>query len=429
MLCRDGRIVAVGHDLEAPDGAREVHAEHLLVLPGLINAHQHLYQVALRAVRELERAPIGPWLAGLGRRCLAWEAQGRLTPELVGAVAACGLAESLLGGVTTVADQHYLHPAGPTRPFVEATIEAAARLGIRFHAARGTLTLGRDQGGGADPALVQDVDEVLDDCVRLIEGHHDPTEGSMCRVDLAPCGVHADVPELFDELARLAADHRGVRLHTHLYEVVDTAFCHERYGCSPWQFLEDHGWAGPATWLAHSVDVPVSELAAIAAAGVGIAHLPAPDLKMGWGTAPLREMWDAGVTVGFGTTGSASNDGANLLGDLRLAALVHRPTGDPERWPTARELLRAATRGSADCLGRPELGRVEVGAVADLAAWDLHTVDRVGVEDPVAGLLFCGLSDRAHTVVVDGRLVVDQGQLLTAEERRLGATARQLLRP
>ena len=426
VLCRNGSIEAIGANLDAPD-ATVIDASELLVLPGLINAHQHLYQVGLRAIPELERALIGPWLGGLGARCLDWWDSGRLTPTFVEALAACGLAESLLGGVTTVADQHYLHPAGPTQPFIEATIAAARALGGRLHAGRGTLTLGRKQGGSADPRLVQSSTEVVRHATELIDEFHDPEPGAMVRIDLAPCGVHVDGADVFEAFAELAEDHDGVRLHTHLYEAVDTAFCVDRYGITPWQFLQRHGWASDRTWVAHVVDIPLHEIAQLAEAGVGVAHLPAPDLRMGWGTAPLREFLDAGVTVGFGTTGSASNDGANLLGDLRLAALAHRHHDDPALWPTARELLWAATRGSAACLGRPELGRIDVGAAADLAAWDLGTVDRVGVHDPLIGLVLSGLSDRAHTVVVAGQVVVSEGRLVTADERDLARRANELL--
>jgi len=429
VVCVDGWITAIGAELPVPDGADVIDASELLVLPGLINAHQHLYQVGLRAIPELERALIGPWLGGLGSRCVDWWESGRLGPELIGALAACGLAESLLGGVTTTADQHYLHPAGPTLSLIEATIDAAGVVGSRLHAGRGSLTLGREQGGSADPRLVQDPEEVLRHATELIERFHDPTPGARIRVDLSPCGVHVDGAALFEAFVELAAAHVGVRLHTHLYEAVDTAFSHGRYGISPWEFLVRHGWAQDRTWLAHVVDIPLAEIPELAAAGVAVAHLPAPDLRMGWGCAPLREFLDAGVTVGFGTTGSASNDGANLLGDLRLAALVHR-TGeqDPERWPTARELLAMATRGSAACLGRPELGRVEVGAAADLSCWDLGTVDRVGQADPLIGLVLAGLSDRAHTVICAGEVVVRHGQLITADERELARRANSLLR-
>lgn len=251
VLVSDGLIEQIGVGLRAglaaggeaaPD--RVVDCRGLLALPGIINAHQHLYQGAARAVPSLERALIGPWLAGLGTLVRSWHEAGSFGPDVVRAVARAVLAESLLGGQTTVADQHYFHPAGATRPYVEATIEAAAEMGIRLHACRGSLTL------GADPAVVQDVDEVVRHCAALIDAHHDAAPDAMVRVALAPCGVHADRPELFDELAVLAGDHDGVRLHTHLYEKVDTAACQARYGITPWQFLVVHGWAGPQTWIA-----------------------------------------------------------------------------------------------------------------------------------------------------------------------------------
>jgi cytosine/adenosine deaminase-related metal-dependent hydrolase len=428
LVAVDGVITAVGpgvaDDLAPLPGDRVVDGRGLVVLPGLVNAHQHLYQGAFRAVPELERIEILPWLAGLGSRVRAQHAAGRFGPDAVEAVAAAVLTESLLGGQTTVADQHYFHPAGPTQPYVEATIGAAGALGVRLTAARGTLTL------GPEPSVLQDVDEVVRHCEELIATHHDPSPAAMVRVALAPCGVHADRPELFDELAALAADHPGVRLHTHLYEVVDTDACRELYGTSPWEFLVEHGWAGPQTWLAHVCDVPVAELPQMAAAGVSVAHLVAPDLRMGWGLAPLRAMLDAELTVGFGTTGSSSNDGANLLGDLRLAALAHRSTdADPLRWPSARELLGAATRGSALCLGRPELGRLEVGAQCDLAGWDMDAVDRVGVHDPVAGLVLTGLGSRADLVAVGGEVLIEDGDPVAFDPDEIAARAREALAP
>jgi cytosine/adenosine deaminase-related metal-dependent hydrolase len=428
LVAVDGVITAVGpgvaEGLAPLPGDRVVDGRGLVVLPGLVNAHQHLYQGAFRAVPELERIEILPWLAGLGSRVRAQHAAGRFGPEAVEAVATAVLTESLLGGQTTVADQHYFHPAGRTAPYVEATIAAAAGLGVRLTAARGTLTL------GPEPSVLQTVDEVVRHCGELIAAHHDPSAGSMVRVALAPCGVHADRPELFDELAALALHHPGVRLHTHLYEVVDTDACRELYGTSPWEFLVEHGWAGPQTWLAHVCDVPVDELPEMAAAGVSVAHLVAPDLRMGWGLAPLRAMFDAGLTVGFGTTGSSSNDGANLLGDLRLAALAHRSTdADPMRWPSARELLGAATRGSASCLGRPELGRLVVGARCDLAGWDMHAVDRVGVHDPVAGLVLTGLGSRADLVAVEGQVLIEDGEPVAFDPDEIAARAREALAP
>lgn len=427
VLVADGVIEAIGVGLAAGAGPldRVVDGTGLVVLPGLINAHQHLYQGACRAVPHLERALIGPWLAGLGALVKGWFEAGRFGPDVVEAVAAAVLTESLLGGVTTVADQHYFFPSGPSLPYVEATVAAATQVGVRLHACRGTLTM------GPDPAVTQAVDEVLRHAATLIETLHDPAPGARVRVALAPCGAHVDVPELFDELAALAAAHDGVRLHTHLYEKVDVEVCRERYGCTPWEFLVAHGWAQPRTWLAHVPDPPGSELAEMAAAGVGIAHVVAPDLRMGWGLAPVRDMLDVGVPVGFGTTGSASNDGANLLGDLRLAALAHRSRDpdDPQRWLSARELLAAATRGSAACLGRDDLGVLAPGRQADLAGWDLRAVDRVGVHDPVAGLLLTGLSARAALVAVAGDVLVEEGTATSLDVAGVAARARAAIPP
>jgi cytosine/adenosine deaminase-related metal-dependent hydrolase len=426
VLVDDGAIVAIGVDLDMRGPVdRIVDGRGLVLLPGLVNAHQHLYQGACRAVPQLERALIGPWLAGLGALVKGWWADGRFGPDAVGAVSAAVLTESLLGGVTTVADQHYFFPAGPSDGYVEATVASAAEVGVRLHACRGSIT------DGPDPDVTQSVDEVVRHSKSLIASVHDPAPSARTRVALAPCGPHVDAPELFDELAAVAADHDGVRLHTHLYEHVDDEVCRARHGCTPWELLAVHGWAQPRTWLAHVVNPPPREIPEMAAAGVGIAHLVAPDLRMGWGTAPVRDYLDAGCTVGFGTTGSASNDGANLLGDLRLAVLAHRSTDpeDPERWLTARELLRAATRGSADCLGRPELGRIAVGARADLAGWDLTAVDRIGVHDPVAGLLLTGLSSHASLVVVEGDVLVERGVPTRLDVPAVAARARAAVPP
>ena len=420
VLVDEDLIVEIGAGLDREGCDRVIDGAGLVVLPGLINAHQHLYQGATRAITSLERALIGPWLAGLGATFKDWWRRGLFEPEHVEAIAAAVLTESLLGGVTTVADQHYFHPAGPTRPYVEATIIAARAIGVRLHACRGTLTL------GPDAEVVQTVDEVVRHCAALIAEYHDPAPGAMTRIALAPCGVHVDELEVFDEFAALAADHEHVRLHTHLYEKVDADAAQQRYGRTPWELLVAHGWAQPRTWLAHVVDPPAPEIAEIADAGVSVAHLIAPDLRMGWGLAPLRAYLDAGVVVGFGTTGSASNDGADLLGDLRIAALAHRSTDpdNPARWPTARELLRMATRGSAACLGREDVGVLAPGRRADLAAWDLRRVDRIGVHDPLVGLVLTGLSSQAAFVAVDGEILVEHEITTTLDVDAIAARAR-----
>jgi len=425
----DGTTIAeVGVGLPTDGVDRVIDGSGLLALPGLINAHHHLYQTAMRAIPKLERSSIGPWLAGVSAVALGWWRAGRFTHDLVRAVGRAALLESLLGGVTTTADQHYFFPGGDPGGYVEATIEAALDLGVRLHAARGTITHGRADGGTADDALVEPVDAVLRHCAALIDRYHDPEPRARIRVDIAPCGVHVDRPEMFVEAAALAEDRPGVRLHTHLYERVDVEVAASRYGTTPWRLMDRFGWATDRAWFAHVNRPPPDEIPEIAAAGSGVAHLIAPDLRLGWGLAPVREFLDAGVTLGFGTTGSASNDGSNLLGDLRLASLAHRLGEDePERWPRVRELLRAATRGSAACLGRDDLGAIEPGRAADIACFDLTQVDRVGVHDPVAGLVLTGLSDVASLVMVNGEVLVEGGHPTKVDPAEIAREARALV--
>ncbi|MXV90918.1 MAG: amidohydrolase family protein [Acidimicrobiia bacterium] len=424
-----GRIAEIG-DLQPQDGETVIDASRLLVMPGLINAHQHLYQVGLRCVPELERVLLDDWLIGLGRVCMDWWRDGHFTPEAIATMARAGMVESLLCGITTVADQHYFFPGGVTAPYIEATIEAAQEVGIRLNAGRGTMTYARSDGGEAPDVACQSVDEVLRHSLELIDNCHDPDPLARIRIDLAPCGPHVDRLELFAAFAEIAAENPGVGLHTHLYEGVDTQFCRRRYGKSPWQVLGQAGWHDDKVWLAHMVDCPRGEIPDYASTGVGIVHLVAPDLRMGFRPAPVRWWLDGGCTVGFGTTGSASNDGGNQMGDMRLAALAHRQhSPDPERWLSARDLLAMSTRGSARCLSRPALGTITPGAGADIAAWDITTVDRVGVHDPVIGLLLTGLSDRADLVIAAGEVVVRDGRCVSVDEDEVAAAARTTLPP
>ena len=424
-----GRIAEIG-DLQPQDAETVIDCSRLLVMPGLINAHQHLYQVGLRCVPDLERILLQEWLKGLGQLCMQWWREGHFTPETIATMARAGMVESLLCGVTTVADQHYYYPGGVTEPYLEAIIEEALAVGIRLNAGRGTMTYPRSEGGEGPDTACQSVDEVLRHSLELIDAYHDPDPLAQIRIDLAPCGPHVDRREVFSAFAEIAAENPGVGLHTHLYEGVDTQFCRRRYGRSPWQVIGEEGWHDDKVWLAHMVDCPRGEIPDYAATGVGLVHLVAPDLRMGFRPAPVRWWLDGGCTVGFGTTGSASNDGGNQMGDMRLAALSHRQhSPDPDRWLSARELLAMSTRGSARCLSRPALGTLTPGAAADIAAWDITTVDRVGVHDPVIGLVLTGLSDRADLVIAAGEVVVRDGRCVSVDEDEVAAAARATLPP
>ncbi|MBE1583761.1 amidohydrolase [Nonomuraea angiospora] len=424
ILIDGPRIAAIGHDLPAGDVERVIDGTGLLALPGLINAHQHLFQASLRTLPPLERSGMPRFLDLQNELVLRRWQEGRFRAADIGAIARAALAESVLGGVTTVADQHTVFPGEEPEPYVEAVIEAAAEVGVRLHAGRGSVTFSRTRGGMIDDVFAEPVDAVLRHAEHLIATHHDPEPYAMTRIVLAPSGVVSDVPEMFRAFADLAAAHPGVRLHTHLHHHEDTRLAQARFGTSPWRILNEHGFTGDRLWVAHGVTPPPEEIAEYAAAGIGVAHIPAADLKLGWGLAPVRRYLDAGVTLGFGTTGSMTNDGANLLGDLRLAALAHRaPRTEPEEWPTARELLAMATRGSAACLGRPDLGSLAVGQAADISCWDLTTVDRAGAHDPLAALLFTGLSDIAALVLVNGIPVVEGGKVTRVD---VAAAAREV---
>jgi len=430
ILIEGREIAGVGPGLPTDGVARVIDGSGLLAIPGLVNAHQHLYQAAMRALPGLERSLMGSWLAGVGRVSIGWWRDGRFDDELVSAVARAALVESLLGGVTTTADQHYFFPGGRPGGFVEATIEAALDLGVRLHAARGSITMGASHGGTADDVLTESVDDVIRHCAELIGRYHDPGRFARIRVDVAPCGVHVDLPEMFTEAVALAQDHPTVRLHTHLYERVDVDMCEQRYGTTPWRMLERWGWGTDRASFAHMNRPSDEEIREIGAAGPGVVHLIAPDLRLGWGLAPVRGYLDAGARLGFGTTGSSSNDGSNVLGDLRVALLAHRiGERDPERWPTARELLRAATRGSAECLGRDDLGVIAPGRAADIACFDMTTVDRVGIHDPLVGLLLAGLSDAASLVMVNGEILVEDGRPVRVDAAEVATRARALIPP
>jgi 8-oxoguanine deaminase len=407
----DGRrIDRIGSDLPTRDADRVIDGRGLLATPGLINAHQHLYQASLRTIPQLERSGMPAFLMaqntiGLDR----WRA-GRLGAAEQRVIARAALTESVLGGITTVADQHLFFPGREPEPYVEETIAAAGEVGVRLHACRGTITFSRAQGGMVSDEQAEPIEEIVAHCRELIARYHDPEPFAMVRVALAPSGVISDTPALFDALAELAEEHATVRLHTHLHHFEDTRLAHRLFGTSPWRILQKHGFANDKLWVAHCPTAPVEEISEYVTAGIAIAHIPAADLKLGWGLAPIRAWLDAGIPVGVGTTGSMTNDGANLLGDLRVAALAHRAVEkNPERWPSARELLAMATRGSAACLGRDDLGVLAPGMAADIACWDLTGVDRIGIHDPVAALLFTGLSQVARLVLVNGQIVVEGG--------------------
>lgn len=396
-------------------------ASRHVVLPGLINTHHHFYQTLTRCLpAALDRTLFG-WLQAL------YPVWARLTPEALDAAVTVAMAELLLSGCTTTTDHHYVFPPG-LEDAIAIEAAAAGRLGIRAVLTRGSMDLSQRDGGLPPDSVVQDADTILDDSLRLIDRLHDPAPHAMLQIALAPCSPFSVTTRLMRETAALA-DRRGVRLHTHLAETVDeAAFCQDRFGCTPLDYLEECGWLRPGTWLAHGIHFGPEEIARLGRARVGVTHCPCSNQLLASGTCPVCALEAAGVPVGLGVDGSASNSASNLMQEVRAALLLQRGVNGIDA-VSHRDALRWATEGSADCIGRPELGRIAVGAAADLALFTLDELRFSGAEDPLAALVICGAS-RADRVMVAGRWVVEDGRIpgldVAALTRRHGLAARQL---
>jgi len=406
ILIRDGVVAAIGHNLSA-DGIACVDAQMCVVTPGLVNTHHHLYQSLTRAVPAAQDALLFGWLQTL------YPIWSRFTPDHMFVSAQVGLAELALSGCTLSSDHLYLYP-GAVR--LEDTIAAAAEVGLRFHPTRGSMSIGESAGGLPPDHLVEDETAILEDCIRVIDAFHDPSEGSMCRVGVAPCSPFSVSRDLMRDAAVLARD-KGVMLHTHLAENdEDIAYSLEKFGCRPGQYAEDLGWVGRDVWHAHCVKLDASEIALFAKTGTGVAHCPCSNCRLGSGIAPVRAMRDAGVPVALGVDGSASNDAGNLVAEARQAMLLQRVANGADAM-SAQEALWIATRGGAEVLGRSDCGRIAVGARADIAVWDVSGVASAGSWDPAA-LLLAGPTT-VRDLFVEGRQVVRDGQLTTID---MGAT-------
>ena len=403
VLIRDGVIAAVGQGLVAP-GAAVVPATGCVVTPGLVNTHHHLYQTLTRAVPGGQDALLFGWLKTL------YPIWARFGPEEVFVSAQVGLAELALSGCSLTSDHLYLFPNGAR---LEDTIHAAAEVGLRFHPTRGAMSIGESAGGLPPDALVEAEPEILRDMARVVDGFHDSSEGSMCRVGLAPCSPFSVSRDLMRDAAVLARD-KGVMLHTHLAENdEDVAYSLAQFGCRPGQYAEDLGWVGEDVWHAHCVKLDGAEIGLFARTGTGVAHCPCSNCRLGSGIAPVRAMRDAGVKVGLGVDGSASNDAGSLAAEMRQAMLMQRVSRGADAMG-AREALEIATLGGARVLGRGDCGSLEPGKRADVAVWDLSGIEAAGAWDPVAALVFCG-PQRVRDLWVEGRRVVEGGQMATID--------------
>ncbi len=399
---RDGVVEAVGRAGDEPPAAEELSARDSLVTPGLVNTHHHIYQNLTRSYGPALTGGLFPWLTTL------YPLWSRLDEEASYVSAWIGLAELALGGCTTTSDHLYVHP----RPFlIDAEIAAAGEVGLRFHPTRGSMSRSQDDGGLPPASVVQQDDEILADCERLIDRYHDPAPGAMVRIALGPCSPFSVTPELMRASAELA-EQRDVRLHTHLAEDTDeTAYCLEHFACRPVPHFCDVGWNTGRAWVAHCIFPNEAEMAQLGRGGTAVAHCPSSNMLIGGASTPVRALRELGVPVGLGCDGSASTDHASMWLEARTALLLGRYRDGPGSM-SAWDALRLATTGSARCLGREdELGRLRPGAPADLVAWPLDGVAFAGAHtDLVEAWLRCGPVAARHSVV-GGRVVVRDGRL------------------
>jgi 8-oxoguanine deaminase len=400
------RIVQVGPTAELPATADDViDLTGHLVIPGLINTHHHMYQSLTRAVPAAQDAELFGWLTEL------YPIWARITPEMIRISALAAMAELMLSGCTTSSDHLYLFPNGCR---LDDSIEAAAQIGLRFHASRGAMSVGRSHGGLPPDSLVENEAAILRDTQRVIETHHDAARYAMQRIVVAPCSPFSVSRDLMREAAKLARAF-GVSLHTHLAENADdVAYSREKFGRTPAEYAEDLGWLGRDVWHAHCVKLDEAGIGRFAATGTGVAHCPCSNMRLGSGIAPVCTMHRRGVPVGIGVDGSASNDGAHLLNEVRQAMLLQRVGFGPGAL-TAREALELATMGGARVLNRDDIGALAPGMAADLVAFDLRQLAFAGaLHDPVAALVFAQSVNVALSVI-NGRVVVRDGHVVTID--------------
>lgn len=427
----NNRISFIGATADLPPQAWQadecIDARHHLVTPGLVNTHHHMYQSLTRAIPGVQNAELFGWLKGL------YPLWAGLTPEMVQVSTQVAMAELLMSGCTTSSDHLYIYPNGVR---LEDSIDAAHTIGMRFTATRGSMSLGQSAGGLPPDRVVEKEDFILKESQRLIEQHHDASFGAMLNVALAPCSPFSVSRDLMRESALLARSFKGqgVRLHTHLAENDhDLAYSQEKFGCTPAQYAQDLSWLGSDVWHAHCVKLDDAGIGLFAASRTGVAHCPCSNMRLASGIAPIRKMLNAGVPVGLGVDGSASNDAAHMVNEARQALLlarVGRAMQPPEQRQgrtffgcdlgpeemSARDALRLATRGGAEVLGRQDIGHLSVGMCADLVLFDLRSLSFAGaaVHDPVGSLLLCG-SPQVTEAIVNGRVIVRQGQLTTVD--------------
>jgi len=426
IVVKDGRIVELvpaGRGPGTPD-VNTFDAGAHVVLPGLINTHHHFYQTLTRAVPAALDRELFPWLTAL------YPIWARLTPEALDLGMTLAMAELMLSGCTTTTDHHYVFPPG-VEDGIDIEVAAARRLGLRVLLTRGSMNLSQRDGGLPPDSVVQDEDTILADSERVVARYHERGDGAMVQIALAPCSPFSVTTSLMRATAALAG-RLDVRLHTHLAETEDeNRFCQELYKCRPLDYLEDCGWLNDSTWLAHGIHFNDAEIKRLADAGTTVSHCPHSNQTLASGTCPVCAMEKAGMRIGLGVDGSASNDASNLMQEVRAAFLLQRSRYGVTK-VSHKDALRWATKGSAACTGRDDIGEIAVGKMADLALFKLDELRFSGAGDPLAALVLCG-AHKADRVMVGGRWVVEDGAIpgldIADLIRRHGSAARTLQSP
>lgn len=406
IFIKDNIITAIGAESDVPQTAdRIIDLKGHIVIPGLINTHHHMYQSLTRALPAAQNGELFTWLTALYP---VWK---NLTPEMMKVATKTAMAELMLSGCTTSSDHQYVYPNGIK---LDHSIEAAREMGMRFHACRGSMSVGKKQGGLPPDVLVEDESVILKDTQRVIEQYHDAKHGAMLRIVVAPCSPFSVSEGLMRDSARLAREH-GVSLHTHLAEnISDIEYSKKTFNKTPAQYVEDLEWVGHDVWHAHCVKLDEEGMKLFARTGTGVAHCPCSNMRLGSGIAPVRHMLDAGIHVGLGVDGSASNDSADMMAEVRQALLLQRVGFGPEAL-TAREALEIATLGGAKNLNRDDIGALAPGMMADMAIFSLEGLGLAGAQhDPLAALVFCNPGKVAYNII-NGRIVVENGQITTAD--------------
>ncbi len=421
ILIEDGIIQAIGQNLHA-EACELIDASGCYVYPGFINTHHHLYQTFTRNLPQVQKMELFPWLITL------YEIWRWLDDEAIYYSTLTGAGELVKYGCTTVMDHHYVFPRSRENHFIAQQFAAAEKLGVRFCASRGSMSRGKSQGGLPPDDLVQDVDVILADCQKAVEAFHDPSEFSMRQVVFAPCSPFSVTGQLLKESAELARK-LGVRLHTHLCETIDEEnYCIENVGMRPLAYMESCGWIGSDVWYAHGIHFNDDELRHLAETGTGVAHCPVSNMKLSSGICRVPEMLDLGVPIGLAVDGSASNDCSNLMAEIRAAYLLHRLSAS-EQAPTGYDILKMATRGSASLLGRTDIGQIAVGKAADIFAIDTELLELAGAFlDPTCLFGTVGYSRPAKWVMVNGKTVVKDGQILGIDEGEVRTKANACVR-